>query len=144
MVEHTLRAGSPSPATAPTSAFAARLNRLFEVVRTPEGRRYTNDAVIAAIRGKGGPTISRGYLSELRSGKKDNPTLRHITALADFFQVDPAVLVSDGTRSQAEGTQRPADPVLVQLVVRLGQLSPAQLDLIDAVMDVVERLRANA
>lgn len=37
-----------------------------------------------------GVTISQSYIWQLRKGKKDNPTLKHLQALADFFGVPAA------------------------------------------------------
>ncbi len=37
-----------------------------------------------------GETISVAYIWGLRTGAKDNPTMRHLQALARFFQVSPA------------------------------------------------------
>lgn len=76
--------------------FAARLNLLFASVRGPDGTALTNEVVSTAIEETGGPTISKSYLAELRRGVKDNPTLKHITALSEFFGVDPSYFVGDG------------------------------------------------
>src|SRR5690349_17144404 len=68
---------------------AEKLDRLFRVVR-PKGRdEYTYEEVASAIRGRG-VMISHTYIWQLRKGVRDNPTLRHLEALAEFFGVSPS------------------------------------------------------
>lgn len=65
---------------------SALADRLFETAR-PFGRGpYSNEEVTRAIRAEGGD-ISRAYLSYLRNGVRDFPTLQHLMALARFFGV---------------------------------------------------------
>ena len=47
-------------------------------------------AAISRGDGRLGETISAAYIWGLRTGAKDNPTMRHLQALARFFQVSPA------------------------------------------------------
>lgn len=68
-----------------TSGLATKLSRLFDTVRGPGGRRYTNSEVVDAINAAGQAKMSPSYLSELLSGKKDNPSIWTVKALADFF-----------------------------------------------------------
>src|SRR5664279_5363528 len=68
-----------------TPNFAEKLSRLFDECRSPDGRRYTNLEVVEAINATKQARISPSYLSELLSGKKDNPSLWTVKALADFF-----------------------------------------------------------
>lgn len=68
-----------------TPSFASKLNRLFDECRAPDGRRFANTEVVEAINLTGQATISPSYLSELLSGKKDNPSIWTVKALADFF-----------------------------------------------------------
>jgi hypothetical protein len=67
------------------SGLAAKLSRLFDTVRGPGGRRYTSSEVVDAINAAGQAKMSPSYLSELLSGKKDNPSIWTVKALADFF-----------------------------------------------------------
>ena len=76
-----------------TSTLAERIDCLFRTHPGPRGREYSYREVAAAIsRGDGrlGETISAAYIWGLRTGAKDNPTMRHLQALARFFQVSPA------------------------------------------------------
>jgi len=126
--------------------FASRLNDLFDNVPGPDGKPYTNDAVIKVIAASGGPTISKGYLSELRTGKKDNPTLKHIEALADFFGVDPAYFVGDpeyADRLAAElkllaGMKRAG---VRDIALRASELSDQNLSMVEAILETVIKSR---
>jgi len=68
---------------------ADKLDHLFRTVH-PRGRgEYSYAEVAKAIEDRGGPTVSATYIWQLRKGRRDNPTKRHLEALADFFGVSP-------------------------------------------------------
>src|SRR3954453_11789531 len=64
---------------------AEKLDRLFQTVRPRDGGEFTFEEVAEGIRGRGGPTVSATYIWQLRKGLRDNPTKKHLEALADFF-----------------------------------------------------------
>lgn len=74
----------------PGETLAAKIERLFQTIR-PDGRRepYTNKEVAEACQAAGGESFSATYMWMLRTGRRDNPTKRHLEALAEFFQVPP-------------------------------------------------------
>ncbi len=122
--------------------FAERLNRLFEVAPGPDGQPWTNEAVLRAITAKGEGTISRGYLSELRTGKKTNPTKAHMEALADCFGVSAAYFVADqdyadqvAAELQLHAAMRNADVRSVAL--RAARLSPSKLTQVANILDQI-------
>lgn len=82
---------------------AGKIDRLFEVVRRPDGERYTHDEVAQACRDATGETFSTTYVWQLRTGKRDNPTKRHLEALAGFFQVPPAYFFDDEQSAKLTG-----------------------------------------
>lgn len=135
----------PIPSDIMGTDFAQRLNALFAAVPAPDGRPFTNEAVISGIAERGGDTISKGYLSELRSGKKDNPTLRHIEALADFFGVDPAYFVADQARAdeiteQIRLVRAMGDAGVQGLALRASEMSPKNFSLIEAMIEQVLKI----
>jgi transcriptional regulator with XRE-family HTH domain len=75
-------------------SFAERLNRLFDTVYPPDRYPYSSAAVVAGVRATGTP-MSAPYLSQLRSGNRDNPSAATMAALAKFFGVDPAYFTDD-------------------------------------------------
>ncbi|MGV7761833.1 XRE family transcriptional regulator, partial [Mycobacterium kansasii] len=58
-----------------SSDLAAKLNKLFEVMRKPEDPPLSNPAAAQAITEKTGVPISAAYLWQLRNGLKTNPTV---------------------------------------------------------------------
>ena len=77
-----------------SASFAARLNRLFDVVYPPGRGPHTSAEVIAALKAEG-VTMSAPYLSQLRSGNRTNPSMATMTALANFFRIKPDFFTDD-------------------------------------------------
>lgn len=73
---------------------ARRLDNLFRSVRRPDGREYSHREVAEAITSSGEP-ISHSYIGQLRAGDKDNPTIKHLRALARFFGVPVEYFTND-------------------------------------------------
>lgn len=74
---------------------AGKLDRLFAAVH-PAGRgEYSYEEVAAALRAAGGPTISGTYVWQLRKGLRDNPTKKHLEALASFFGISPSYFFNE-------------------------------------------------
>lgn len=73
----------------------------------PSGRRsrpFTNTQLAQAVTELGGD-ITDGYISLLRKGHRDNPTLQTVEDLAAALGVCPAVFV--GGRAERKGQERP-------------------------------------
>jgi len=68
------------------SSFSDKLDRLFRIVR-PAGsnREYSYREVAEGVADRGAPPVSESYLYMLRSGRRDNPGMKLIEALARFF-----------------------------------------------------------
>jgi transcriptional regulator with XRE-family HTH domain len=133
------------PAADSRWTMADKINHLFAVVRRPGGRQYSNDEVAAAISraaGDDGPKISGAYLWYLRNGQRDNPTKKHLEALAAFFDVSPAYFFDDERSREIvrelELLQVLAHAKVHKVAMRLGGLSDASLR---TVAEVVERVR---
>jgi transcriptional regulator with XRE-family HTH domain len=69
---------------------AERIDCLFRAHRSPRGREFTYREAASAMSAHDGVSFSSAYLWQLRTGAKDNPTIRHIEALARFFDVSPS------------------------------------------------------
>lgn len=89
--------------TGSSSCFAFVLNSLCE---NPAGQpgRITNAELAERVRALGGD-ITSGYISHLRTGLRDNPTLHTVEHLAAALDVCPAVFV--GGRRERHGRERP-------------------------------------
>ncbi len=120
---------------------AEKIDRLFKAVHPAEGE-YTHEDVARAIRAAGGPTVSSTYLWQLRKGLRDNPTMRHLEALSDFFGVPPAYFFDDelSARIDAELTLLASlrDARVRQVALRTSGLSAES---IGAIVEMIERVR---
>ena len=120
---------------------ADKLNRLFQLVRSPSGEEYTYDEVARSIRGQD-ISISHTYVWQLRKGARTNPTKRHLEGLAAFFGVSPAYFFDDQTAEQVETElallAALRDGSVRQVALRVADLSPAS---VDTVNELVSRIR---
>ena len=121
---------------------AEKIDRLFRTMH-PKGRgEYSYEEVAEAIRTRGGPTVSATYLWQLRKGLRDNPTKKHLEALAGFFGVSPAYFFDDeaAVRIDAELELLSAlrDGSVRHLAQRAFGLSPESLA---AITEMIERVR---
>jgi transcriptional regulator with XRE-family HTH domain len=129
--------GADSAAT-----LADRLNHLFQTVHPAQRGPYSNEEVATAIRDQGGAAISATYIWLLRKGERDNPTLKHLEAMAAFFGVPAAYFFDDAMAARIEdelamlSTLR--DLGVRALALRMAGLSPKSLQ---PIADVIERVR---
>jgi len=75
---------------------ADKIDDLFRSTHPQDRGPYSVEEVAASLVKRGGPTISGTYIWQLRTGKRDNPTKKHLEALAEFFDV-PAAYFFDGS-----------------------------------------------
>ncbi|MFJ4649650.1 helix-turn-helix domain-containing protein [Nocardia sp. NPDC088792] len=134
-----------------SGGFAERLNYLFATVTPGEGREYSNDQVASAITA-GGVPISQSYIWQLRKGIKDNPTLKHVRGLADFFGVPPAYFFDEETTDEVgqrlaelKAEQRKLNEIAESgdaqlMALRAGELSHKRRRQVMDLLDVVYRL----
>jgi transcriptional regulator with XRE-family HTH domain len=78
-----------------STTFSARLNRLFDTVYPPGRGPHTAAEVCAALQVAGITMMSLPYLSQLRSGARTNPSTATMTALANFFRIQPDYFTDD-------------------------------------------------
>jgi transcriptional regulator with XRE-family HTH domain len=125
------------------SKLAEKIEALFRVVRRPDHQPYSNEDVAAACRQATGESFSATYLWQLRTGRRDNPTKRHLEALAQFFDVPPAYFFDDaeGERiaSQLELLGALRDANVRSVALRAVGLSPQALDTVSDLIDVIAR-----
>jgi transcriptional regulator with XRE-family HTH domain len=81
-------------AEAKGGSLAQRIDHLFKSVQ-PHGREYSYDEVARGCEALTVGTFSKTYVWQLRTGQRDNPTKRHLEALAAFFGVPAAYFFSD-------------------------------------------------
>jgi transcriptional regulator with XRE-family HTH domain len=139
----------PSPG-AGGGGLAERIDHLFRAVAAPDraGRReYTYREAAEAIRrltGAAEPPVSPTYLWELRTGRRDNPTLRHLAGLAALFGVPPGYFFDDalsrGLDDELELLVALREPGVSDLARRAAGLSAPALVALAGMADHARRL----
>ena len=128
---------------------AAKIERLFQTVRRPDGRRepYSNKEVAEACQAAGGESFSTTYLWQLRTGRRDNPTKRHLEALAQFFQVPPAYFFNDeqgaAITRELELLGALRDAGVREIALRAVNLPPEWLGMLNDMIDTISRREAD-
>jgi len=130
----------------PTSldTFARRLDYLFKTVHPRGQRPYTYEHVAETITSEQGIDISANYIWMLRSGRRDNPTLRHLEGLARFFGVSPAFLSdaneAERVRAQLDKLSDLAASGAEHVALRGASVDTDTLDVIHSLLDQVREL----
>ncbi|MEV0614701.1 XRE family transcriptional regulator [Nonomuraea sp. NPDC050404] len=119
---------------------AEKLEFLFQTVHPPGRGPYSNDEVAAGLKDRGGPTISGTYIWYLRKGERDNPTIKHIEALARFFGVPSQYFLEDdpALMEQLKLLNAFKDAGVKSMAMRAAGLSAESLA---SIREVVERMR---
>jgi transcriptional regulator with XRE-family HTH domain len=125
-----------------TNPLAERIDCLFRTHLSPRGREFTYREAASAMSAHGGITFSSAYLWQLRTGAKDNPTIRHIEALARFFDVSPSYFFDDELTDLPEAELR----LLAATKHGLPRATAASLvglsdDSLEAVLQLTSRMR---
>lgn len=129
------------------ATLAEKIDALFRVVRRPGREAYTHEEVARACREATGESFSTTYLWQLRTGRRTNPTKRHLEALAQFFRIPVAYFFDDdqGARIAAElellGALR--DAGVRSVALRAVNLSPEGMDTISDMIDLIARREAD-
>ena len=128
------------------SGLAAKIERLFDAVRRPDREHYSNEDVARACREATGESFSATYLWQLRTGRRDNPTKRHLEALAGFFQVPAAYFFDDerGARIEEELALLAAmrDGAVREVALRAVTLSEDGLGTVADLVEAIARREA--
>jgi transcriptional regulator with XRE-family HTH domain len=130
---------------------AVKLNYLFQTVhpgqREPFSARHVAAAITAAAqeRGEDKYEITHSYISLLRNGERDNPTVKHLEALAGFFGVPVSYFLADDETAQHIEDQVDllialSDAGVREVAFRAAGLSAESLGTIAEVMRTVRKL----
>jgi transcriptional regulator with XRE-family HTH domain len=134
----------PRQTRPPEGLFAERLDHLFRTVHPKDRGPYTPAEAAGAINAAAGERVVSGtYLWLLRTGQRDNPTMRHLIALARFFGVPPTYFFPDDAMRQdavpAELTAALRDEKVREMALRAAGLSDRSLK---AITDMINSARA--
>ena len=127
------------------NVLAQRLNHLFTTVH-PAGRGpYTLREVADAINAEAGTTIiSVSYLSQLRAGRRTEPSHSRLVAIARFFGVDVDYfsedISSEDAGQQIEFLAAMRDAGVRSIALRAHGLSESSLAAVRAVIENARRL----
>ncbi|MEE3755252.1 helix-turn-helix domain-containing protein [Mycobacterium intracellulare] len=118
---------------------AAKLNTLFDMMHPRGGAPLSNYAAARGIEQKTGVSITPQYLGQLRAGKKRNPTMKHVKAIAEFFGVSARYLLEPGRNaeieSQLEMLRAMREAGVSGIAARAAGLSPETRRDIAAILD---------
>jgi tetratricopeptide (TPR) repeat protein/transcriptional regulator with XRE-family HTH domain len=115
-----------------------QLDRLFATFRDPvRNAEYTYEQVAETIARAGGPTISANYLYMLRRGVRDNPTKKHLEALAGFFRVSPGYFFGHAGSDQLS---RELDLVAALRDSRVRDLAQTASGMSEETLAIIHRL----
>ena len=125
---------------------AERLNHLFATIPRPDRTGYwTNEQASAAMAARGKP-MSDGYISELRSGKKNNPSARNLGALAELFGVPVDYFFNEDTAAKIDADLRLLvalrDGGVPGVAMRTHGLSPDFLENLAGIIEHVRKLES--
>ena len=132
----------------PSSTLAEKIDTLFKAVRRPNREQFSHEEVAKACREASGETFSATYLWQLRTGRRDNPTKRHLEALAQFFHVPVAYFFDDdqgaATARELELLGALRDAGVRSVALRAVNLSREGIDTISEIIDVLARREKGA
>jgi ESX-1-secreted protein regulator len=115
---------------------AEKLQKLFEEVRKPDGKRYTQAEVVAGTQG----VLTRVYLWKLRTGRATHPGFHVIQALADFFGVEVDYFARGAADAAGVEINAPTGRYIEEIRDRLSRLDErgrkAILDWIDYLLSI--------
>jgi transcriptional regulator with XRE-family HTH domain len=129
-------------------SLADKLNHLFETVRGPGQKPYSNHQVADAINKRsavhGGPTIDHSYIARLRSGGRGKPSFEVIEALAGFFGVKVDYFSDEDVTQRIDAqlalVAALRDSGVQDIALRAAGLSAQGLSTITAIIDQVRKL----
>jgi transcriptional regulator with XRE-family HTH domain len=134
----------PRQTRPPEGLFARRLDHLFRTVHPKDRGPYTPAEAADAINTAAGERVVSGtYLWLLRTGQRDNPTMKHLIAIARFFAVPPTCFFPDDSLDEnavpAELTAALGDAQVREMALRAAGLSDRSLK---AITDMIDSARS--
>jgi transcriptional regulator with XRE-family HTH domain len=119
---------------------ARRLSHLFTTVLPPGKKAYTPADIANAINQAAGERITSGtYIWQLKTGRRDNPTIRLVNALARAFGVSPVYFLDEAAGQAplpAELVTALRDDAVRDIALRSAGLSERSLDVIRATVEL--------
>lgn len=121
---------------------AERLNVLFARVPRPggTGQPYSNELAADELHNLG-VSVTGTYLSQLRSGRRDNPSAKLLAAIADLFQV-PISYFFDAQASPdpSTGSGNGKDRRIREIVAQAADVSDAGIASLEAILQQIRQI----
>jgi transcriptional regulator with XRE-family HTH domain len=119
---------------------ARRLRHLFQTVLPPRKKAHTPAYIAKAINEETGEHITSAvYIWQLKTGRRNNPTIRLIKALARVFNVSPMYFLDETTAEEplpADLVAALQDDTVRDIALRSAGLSERSLEVIRATVDM--------
>ena len=107
---------------------AQKIDRLFQTMHPGDRGEYSYEEVAERIREQG-TQISASYIWMLRKGQQDNPSKKHLEALATFFGVPVAYFfdaaVAAGIDAELELLAAMREAEVQDIALRAAELTPS-------------------
>jgi transcriptional regulator with XRE-family HTH domain len=126
-----------------TGTLADRIELLFQTVHPGRRRPYSLREVVDEInQAAGEQVISHGYLWQLRKGRKTNPNITQVAALAAFFGVSPSYFFDAPGEEPLDPATRLAlsDDAVRDIILRAHGLPATALRAIQEMTDGARKL----
>jgi transcriptional regulator with XRE-family HTH domain len=128
-------------------SLAEKLDTLCRTVQ-PLRREYTNDEIARGCTEVGRGTFSKTYVWQLRTGQRDNPTKRHLEALAAFFGVPVTYFFDDETAARVDSQLALAtalrDAGVRDMALRISTLDDANRESILRIVQEITQMYSSA
>lgn len=123
---------------------AQRLDHLFRTVPRPGGRGLWSNEQASAELARQGTSMSAAYLSQLRNSKRDNPSARHLNALAALFAVPISYFFDAETAEKINNDLRLLSAIrdsdVQAIALRAHGISPEGLASVKGIIDHIRKV----
>ncbi|WP_026360331.1 hypothetical protein [Amycolatopsis nigrescens] len=125
--------------------FAEKLSTLIDTVRANGSAPHSYREMSSAIERAGGPAMSPAYIQQLATGKRINPKIHYVEALAKLFAVPVAYFFDDAVTSAVDASLAERKPEAAGsdeaklMAMRAQELSPEGRRQVMDLLDLVER-----
>ena len=117
--------------------FAEKLSALIEGLRATEEAPHSYREISSAIDKAGGPAMSPAYIQQLATGKRINPKIHYVEALARLFGVSVAHFFDDLGFAEEPAEAQSGEAKLIAM--RAQELSPEGRRQVMNLLDLIER-----
>jgi transcriptional regulator with XRE-family HTH domain len=118
--------------------FAEKLTALIDQARAGGVTPHSYREMSAAIEKIGGPAMSPAYIQQLATGKRINPKIHYVEALAQLFEVPVSYFFDLGAPTD-ESPRPPGRDEAKLMAMRAQELSPAGRRQVMDLLELVER-----